>query len=68
VYKQIEIKGSLGGNKDGLVVVLDLISEGKIAPTLEEIPFSEISQGFSRLESGQVDGRLFTRPNGTSSH
>lgn len=62
VFKQLEIKGSLGGSKDELVVVLDLIAAGKIAPSLKEIPFSEVCEGYRRLESGQVKGRLFTRP------
>ena len=39
VLKQGEIRGSLGGTKDELGTVLDLISPGKLKPALEEVPF-----------------------------
>jgi propanol-preferring alcohol dehydrogenase len=62
VFKQVEIRGSLGGTKDGLATVLELISAGKLDPVLEEIPFEKVNEGLHRLETGQVNARLFTRP------
>ncbi|OBT82278.1 hypothetical protein VE02_09084 [Pseudogymnoascus sp. 03VT05] len=62
VHKSVEIRGSLGGTKEDLRTVLALISEGKITPDLEEIPFSKVNEGLLRLEAGQTKGRLFTRP------
>ena len=63
VFKQVEIRGSLGGTKDELVTALALISAGKLAPVLEEVPFLSLNESFHRLEEGRVTGRLFTRPN-----
>ncbi|KFZ14138.1 hypothetical protein V501_03396 [Pseudogymnoascus sp. VKM F-4519 (FW-2642)] len=62
VHKSVEIRGSLGATKEDLRTVLALISEGKITPDLEEIPFSKVNEGLLRLEAGQTEGRLFTRP------
>ncbi|KAH6662477.1 putative oxidoreductase [Halenospora varia] len=62
VFNQVVIKGSLGGTKDELATVLNLIADGKIEPVLEEIPFDEVNKGLHRLKEGQVTGRLFTRP------
>ncbi|KFY43734.1 hypothetical protein V495_03800 [Pseudogymnoascus sp. VKM F-4514 (FW-929)] len=62
VYKNVEIRGSMGGTKEELRTVLALISAGKITPDLEEIPFDKVNEGLHRLEAGKSKGRLFTRP------
>jgi alcohol dehydrogenase, propanol-preferring len=65
VFKQVEIRGSLGGTKAELVTVLALISVGKLTPVLEEVPFGKLTESLHRLGGGKVVGRLFTRPNRT---
>jgi propanol-preferring alcohol dehydrogenase len=65
VFRQVEIRGSLGGNKAELVTVLALISVGKLAPVLEEVLFGKLAESLHRLGGGKAVGRLFTRPNRT---
>jgi propanol-preferring alcohol dehydrogenase len=65
VFRHVEIRGSLGGNKAELVTVLALISVGKLAPVLEELPFGKLAESLHRLGGGKAVGRLFTRPNRT---
>lgn len=64
VFGNVQIRGSLGGSKDDLRAVLDLIEAGKLDPVLTEIPFEGIPEGLERLDKGQVIGRLFARPPG----
>lgn len=61
VVKEVELLGSLGGTKEDLTAVLDLISEEKIRPLTNTIDFEEISTGLRRLEEGTVRGRLVAR-------
>lgn len=58
VTKSIRLLGSLGGTKQNLVDVLDLIADGRLAPVIEEIGFDDIPAGLDRLRSGDVVGRL----------
>lgn len=62
IWNKVEICGSLGGSKDDMRAVLELIAEGKLKPHMEEIPFEGVNEGLHRLESGQAVGRLYTRP------
>lgn len=62
VTRGIELKGSLGSNPNEIEAVLALISEGKIEPTVTEVPFSEVAQGLDSLARGEVQGRLYTMP------
>jgi len=67
VFRQVEIRCSLGGNKAELVTVLALISVGKLAPVLGEVrlPFGKLAESLHRLGGGKAVGRLFTRRNRT---
>ncbi|MBT0567125.1 zinc-binding dehydrogenase [Williamsia sp. CHRR-6] len=49
---------SLGTGKDEITQVYDLIDQGKIEMTIEEIGFDEIPAGLKRLSAGGVVGRL----------
>lgn len=63
VTRSITLKASIGASKEDLQEVLNLLSTGHLRPNLIEIPFEDIPKGLQRLESGEVNGRLFTRPN-----
>lgn len=52
------LQGSSGGSKEDLERVLQMISEGTLASTIEEIPFDQLPQGIRRLTDGDVVGRL----------
>ncbi|MGV0806600.1 zinc-binding dehydrogenase [Mycolicibacterium setense] len=62
VTKSIRLLGSLGGTKQDLVEVLELIADRRIVPAVEEIGFDHIPAGLDRLRSGQLVGRLAAVP------
>ncbi len=64
VMKNIEIRGSLGGRKEQLPTMFDLIAEGKLDPQVEEVPFEGLVDALHRLEQGKAKSRFFVRPNG----
>ncbi|KIW95804.1 chlorophyll synthesis pathway protein BchC [Cladophialophora bantiana CBS 173.52] len=63
VMKNIEIRGSLGGRKEELSAIFDLIAQGKLTPQVEEVPFGSLVESLHRLEQGKANARLFVRPN-----
>ncbi|MEV8358407.1 zinc-binding dehydrogenase [Microbacterium sp. NPDC076895] len=58
VTRNVELRGSIGGSKQDLVDVYELIASGKLQPLITEIPFEEIGDGLQRLHQGGVTGRL----------
>ncbi|KAF2799640.1 alcohol dehydrogenase GroES-like domain-containing protein [Melanomma pulvis-pyrius CBS 109.77] len=62
VLKNVELRGSLGGSKAELEIVLGLIADGSLEPDLQEIHFENLHEAFHLLEMGKTKGRLFTRP------
>ncbi|KXG45853.1 Polyketide synthase, enoylreductase [Penicillium griseofulvum] len=62
VSRAIELKGSIGASLEDLHSCLALIASGDICPVLEYLPFTDLIEGYHRLERGEVNGRLFTRP------
>ncbi|KAJ5816520.1 Polyketide synthase enoylreductase [Penicillium robsamsonii] len=64
VTRGIELKGSSGASLQDFHSAMALIASGDICPILEDIPFTHLTEGFNRLERGEVNGRLFTRPVG----
>lgn len=53
--------GSLGGNTQDIAEVFDLMLNGEITPTFENIAFEEIGAGLERLAANEVTGRLVAR-------
>ncbi|KPM39825.1 hypothetical protein AK830_g6735 [Neonectria ditissima] len=68
IWNKVEIRGCLGGSLEDLASVLELMSTGKLVPELEEIAFDRVNEGLHRLSTGDVLGRLFTRPRPTLEH
>lgn len=58
VRKNARVLGSAGASKNDLVTVLQLIREGTISTTIEEIGLARLPEGLQRLAAGQVTGRL----------
>lgn len=50
--------GSMGGTKQDMAAVYDLMAKGKLNPTYSTLTFDEIPDGLARLERGEVSGRL----------
>ncbi len=53
--------GSMGGTKQDIVDLYELMLSGDLAPTFTEISFDGIPAGIDRLERGEVTGRLVAR-------
>ncbi|PVH73682.1 GroES-like protein [Cadophora sp. DSE1049] len=64
VMKNIQIRGSLGGRKNELGTIFDLIAQGKLVPEIEEVPFEQLNESLHRLESGKASKRMYVKPNG----
>jgi propanol-preferring alcohol dehydrogenase len=62
VFDKIEIGGCLGGSKDDMRALFELIASGKLNLLLEEVPFENVNASLHRLEAEQVAGGMFTRP------
>jgi propanol-preferring alcohol dehydrogenase len=58
VTRGIRVLGSLGGTRQDLRNVLDLIADRQIVPVIEEIGFDDIPVGLDRLRCGRLVGRL----------
>ncbi|MGV0791225.1 zinc-binding dehydrogenase [Mycolicibacterium sp. XJ1819] len=62
VLKNVQLRGSFGASLDELGAVLDLIAAGCLKPVVEEFAFDDLPTALKRLETGDVRGRLVTRP------
>ncbi|NMA13610.1 MAG: zinc-binding dehydrogenase, partial [Chloroflexi bacterium] len=58
ILRQTQLVGSMGGTKEDIADVIQLISEGKLKIGVELIPLSAVGEGLKRLESGKADDRL----------
>ena len=58
ILRQTELVGSMGGTKEDIADVIQLISEDKLKIGVELIPLSAVAEGLERLEKGQADDRL----------
>lgn len=58
ILKQVELKGSMGGNPNDIKEVYSLFSSGDLNITLSTIAFDDISSGLDTLARGEVKGRL----------
>lgn len=49
---------SVGGTKEDIAAIYDLMATGRLTPKLTEISFEEIPQGIEDLKDNKVQGRL----------
>lgn len=55
---EVELIGSQAGTKEDCAAVLELVAAGQIASRITSIGFEDIGDGISKLERGEVVGRL----------
>ncbi|KAK0644867.1 Alcohol dehydrogenase 1 [Lasiodiplodia hormozganensis] len=67
VSKGVALLGSIGASLEDLREVLGLIEDGKLKPTLTEVPFGEVEAALWLLDRNEVAGRLYTCPGKESS-
>lgn len=58
IVGQKTLHGSVGGDKEDMVEVYELMKSGGVKPKITEITFDEIPEGIERLERNEVTGRL----------
>jgi propanol-preferring alcohol dehydrogenase len=57
VVRSVSLLGSLGGTKDDVIAVYDLLASGELDPAIATIAFDEIGEGLDRLRRGDSAGR-----------
>jgi len=58
ILEEAKILGSMGGTKDDVAAVYELLSSGKVKPVVKVIDFDSIPAGIDDLRDGKVTGRL----------
>jgi propanol-preferring alcohol dehydrogenase len=53
----VELIGMLGGGKDDVVGVYDLLATGNLQPVISTVTFDDIHEGLERLRRSEVEGR-----------
>lgn len=58
IVNRKQLLSSVGGDKEDIAAIYELMASGGLSPKLSEITFDEIPEGIKRLERGEVQGRL----------
>ncbi len=58
ILNKVQLLGSVGGTKEDVAAVYELIASGDLKPVIHTIAFEEIPEGLERLHRGEVSGRL----------
>ncbi len=58
VLKGLTIRGSIVGTRQDMTEALDFYARGLIHPTVQAASLEDINDVFSRMERGQIDGRI----------
>lgn len=58
ITKQVTVVGSNGSNPQDIAEIYALFADGSVKPTVTEIGFDEIPEGFERLERHEIAVRL----------
>lgn len=58
ITKKKNLISSVGGDKEDIAAIYELMASGDLSPTLSEITPDEIPEGIKKLERGEVQGRL----------
>ena len=61
ILNKVQLLGSVGGTKEDVAAVYELIASGDLKPVIHTIAFEEIPEGLERLHRGEVSGRLVAR-------
>ena len=58
IMKEADILGSVGGTKEDIEAVLQMMKEGRLRIDVEETTLDKVPEGLHRLHAGEVEGRL----------
>lgn len=58
VLKGLTIRGSIVGTRQDMAEALDFFARGLVRPTVEAARLEDINDVFSRMERGEIDGRV----------
>jgi propanol-preferring alcohol dehydrogenase len=58
IVNRKQLLSSVGGDKEDIAAIYELMATGGLSPKLSEITFDEIPEGINRLHHGEVQGRL----------
>lgn len=64
VLKRITLRGSIVGTRRDLAEAIAFAAEGKVKATTTTEPLERINEVFTRLQAGQVEGRVVLTPRG----
>jgi propanol-preferring alcohol dehydrogenase len=62
VLKRITIRGSIVGTRQDLTEAIAFAAEGQVKANVSVEPLDAINDVFSRMERGQIEGRIVLRP------
>jgi Zn-dependent alcohol dehydrogenases len=58
VLNRYTLRGSIVGTRKDLEEALAFAAQGKVKPTIEQLPLDSINEVFARLKQGKVNGRI----------
>lgn len=58
ITKAVTLQGSVGGTKEDVAGIYELMATGNMNPKITTISFDEIPEGIEKLKRGEVVGRL----------
>lgn len=58
ILKELNVLGSVGGTKDDIAAIYDMMSKGAVDPKFTVIGFDDIPQGIDDLNHHRITGRL----------
>lgn len=61
ILKELNILGSVGGTKEDIAAVYELMASGQVDPKFTTIGFNDIPQGIDDLKHHRITGRLVAK-------
>ena len=58
ILKELNVLGSVGGTKEDIAAIYELMAQGKVDPKFTVIKFEDIPQGIDDLKHHRITGRL----------
>lgn len=58
VLNGVTVRGSIVGTRKDMQEAIDFAAQGKVRANIETAPLSEINDVFSKMEKGQINGRI----------
>lgn len=58
ILKHVQLLGSMGGGKEDLAGIYELMATGELDPVVSTTSFDAIDKGLEKLQRGEITGRL----------